>query len=81
MAGPLDMLFQAADALPPPVPGENQVEIQCVALLLAPSTELVNAQGPLQFTRSKGTAFVEPAFFSGFGFAGPDSDPNAFKLE
>jgi hypothetical protein len=76
MANALDMLFQAANALPAPVPGDNEVQVQCVAtLFLFASGQEITAQGPLQFTR--GTVSEtrdEPAFFSASSFSGPEGD-------
>jgi hypothetical protein len=75
MANALDAFFQAANALPPPVPGDNLVQAQCVATLInIPTDQVILAQGPLQFTPTKSPA--QPAFFSATAFAGPAGDPN-----
>jgi hypothetical protein len=77
MANALDMLFQAANALPAPVPGDNEVQVQCIATLFSPSDQEIIAQGPLQFTR--GTVSErrgDPAFFSASSFSGPEGDVN-----
>lgn len=75
MANPLDTLFADATALPAPVPGDNEVQVQCATLLNNTQQGLaeITAQGPLQFTHATSG---KGAFFSGTSFAGPAGDPN-----
>lgn len=77
MANALDTLFQAANALPAPVPGDIEVQVQCIATLFSPSGQEIIAQGPLQFTRGTvSERHDEPAFFSASSFSGPANDPD-----
>jgi hypothetical protein len=85
MANPLDLLFQAAEALPVPVPGDNQVQVQISAALFpaAPGGTGIMAQGIMLFTPAKnivgkGTLLREPAFFSGSAFSG---SPGSFETK
>jgi hypothetical protein len=77
MANALDILFQAANALPAPVQGDNEVQVQCTATLFSPSDQEIIAQGPLQFTRGTVSRTVdEPDFFTASSFSGPEGDVN-----